>query len=713
MKHILIIFAAIVILCGLFFGILESIDWDKHRPELAQQLSQQLGAKVELRGRLSISVLPVPQLAAEDAEFESRGLYIRAPSLRLTMQFWPLLAGDVVLKHAEIINPEIRLAPEKWPNAAATDDEHDASVQLQNLTIKNGHLRLQLGKHYETFRSINLKLSAPDWHGPYQTSGDFMRNDIKWKFDSVMGVGNAGGTRPLEINLTKDSDNLLIKWQGAFAPSPLVLQGDGTVEWPNSPPVIWAGEMNLKDDKLDISRSVLAAGDSELGTITGEYDIPGKKWLNLSANLHHIQPHFMAQIPQTERWYGWLKGQRVQTLQFTWQENAYKDFSLSTAILQITKGKDDWLIKGRNAAAMFAEVTGSNAHDWPSALSTPFQLKVVPTGSQVQIKDISFDQTHLSGSLANGKLSLNTDYLSWGSWMNAKAPWRKLLEQNNIREFGVKIKNMDAAPFALNEGEIRLSLQQDGNDVLWHTGGWQLNGKWKDNEFRGQLSCRGKVNLWPLIKNGCVMADVQGDQEIWRFTPPKKLPDGASSFTGDVNFQQDSWQIKTNTLAGQILASGTIGNDDWRLEMNDLSLRALLASRLSSAPEADGKISARLVVINNGARGEVTGKNISLSALNLEATSKLMTNYEIQNQNLRQPGSIGSMKGSLRWLGDDMIFESLQTDLPMGYGKAKINLDKKEWTGEWQGSGPRVTIEGLVNQAVAETRESLMDQKRK
>lgn len=714
MKRIFIIITILVAFFGLLLGIAESFDWDQYRSQLSAQLSQELGAKVELKGKLSISVLPVPRLEADDAEFESPGIFIRAPSLRMAMKFWPMMTGHIVLTRAEIINPEIRLTPEKWPVAApAANDDDSSNVQLQNVTIKNGHLRLQLGKHQEIFRGINLKLAAPDWHGPYQASGNFARNDVKWKFDSVMGVITATGTRPLEMTLTKASDDLEIKWQGAFMSSPLALQGDGLVQWKNAPPVIWAGEMNLKDDVLDITRGAVAAGDAELGSVVGKYDLDGDRWIELSASLHNIMPHFMAQMPRLDRWHGWLTGQRISTLDFNWKDNSYKDFKLNTAILEITKDKQDWLIKGRNAAAMFAEMTGGNAHDWPVALSTPFMLRIDTTSGPIKIKDLNFDQTSFSGSLSGQKISLRTNNMLWDHWLNGKAPWRALLLQNNIRELNVKIGNLDALPFALGEGEVNLFLDDEASRVFWRVSGFQVTGTWQKDKFDGKLSCKGKVNFWPLLRGGCLMADVKGDQDIWRFTPPADLVAGAASFTGNMDFRQGSWQLNAAAAGGKITGSGKLGNDDWRLNLDNVSLRQWLASRLPNAPLGDGKVSANLLVINNSARGEITARDLNLGALNLSATEKLGMNSELQKQGLRQAGNISSLKAILKWQNDTMWFDNLQTEGPMGYGKAQIDFDKKEWSGEWQGSGARVLIDGPVDKAYAETRESVIDQPRR
>nr|HRJ12700.1 AsmA family protein [Alphaproteobacteria bacterium] len=573
MKRIGILIAAILMICGLSLGILESIDWDKYRPELAEQLSTQLGAQVQLKGKLSISILPFPRLAADDAEFEASGVYIRAPSLRLAMKFWPLLTGNIILSRAEIINPEIRLTPERWPAAfqPSEQEENMGTVQLQNLTIKNGLLRLQIGKHQEIFRSINLKLSAPDWHGPYQANGYFTRDEKEWKFETVMGVMTASGTRPLEMNFKKSDDTIEMKWQGAFTPSPLVLQGDGLVQWQHAPPVIWAGEMNLKDDVLDITRGVVAAGDSELGTVVGSYDMAHDKWINLTANLHNLQPHFMMQLPQAGRWSGWLKNQRILGMTFNWQGDAYQDFMLKTAILDIHKDKGDWLVKGKNAAAMLAEVTESNPADWPSALSTPFLLRAETSAGGVKIKDFSFDQTHISGNLAAGKLSLRMDDLLWSHWLNGKAPWRSLLLQNNIREVNAKISRMDVAPLMLSDGEVNLFLDDDADQILWRAGAIQITGTWQNNKFAGKLSCRGRTNFWPVIKNGCLVADINGDQEILRFVQPSEIPAGASSFAGEMNFKEGNWKLSANSLGGEVMAAGKIGNDDWRLTLQNLS----------------------------------------------------------------------------------------------------------------------------------------------
>lgn len=707
MKKIVVIILSFILVFGLLLGIAESINWDQYRPQLAQQLTGELGAKVALRGPISISLLPFPRLAADDAEFETDGLYVRAPSLRLATKFWPMLVGDIVLTRVEIINPEIRLAPQKWPVPDTTvAEENTANVQLQNVSIQNGFVRLRVNDHEEILRGINLKLTAPNWQGPYQMNGNFLRDDVSWKFESVLGVTSASGTRPMEIRIAKMDNSVGIKWQGAFTSTPLTLVGDGLVEWSHSPPVIWAGEMNLADDVLTVSRGVVAAGDSELGSVTGEYSLADGKWRNLSAAMHNIQPRFLSVMPRLAKWHSWLKGQRITRLNFNWKDSQYDDFNLTTAVLDITKDKNDWLVKGQNAAAMFAQMTDSNASDWPTALSAPFYMKLNAAGDKINIKDMDFDQMHVTGQLSGEKLSLHADDLLWERWLNTGAHWRELLQHNNIREMNVKIDHLDIAPFGRMPGEINVFLDEDADQLLWRAGGLQLTGTWEGKEFEGHLSCNGRVTIWPLVQNGCIVADVSGDRNEWRLTPPDTSPANALAFNGKFNFTDKSWSADQAAMGGNITARGRVGNDDWKLAVKNLSLTQFLKSRVPGAGDAAGKISGDMLVINDNARGGITINNMDLSALNLSATDRPVTNTEIQNHDLRMAGIITTLKTGIKWIKDVIWFDGLQTEGPIGHGKASMDLGKKEWSGEWQGGGARVVIDGPINSSFAKTREA-------
>lgn len=707
MKTFVVTILSFILIFGLLLGIAESVNWDQYRPQLAQQLTSELGAKVALRGPISISVFPFPRLAADDAEFETDGLYVRAPSLRLATKFWPMLVGDIVLTRVEIINPEIRLAPQKWPVPDATAvEENPANVQLQNVSIQNGFLRLRMNDHEEILRGINLKLTAPNWQGPYQMNGNFLRDDMNWKFESVLGVTSASGTRPMEIRIAKLDNSVGIKWQGAFTSAPLTLVGDGLVEWAHSPPVIWAGEMNLADDVLTIERGVVAAGDAELGSVTGEYNLADGRWHDLSAALHNIQPRFLSAMPRLAKWHSWLKGQRITQLNFNWKDNQYENFKLTTAVLDVSKDKNDWLVQGKNAAAMFAQMTDSQASEWPTALSTPFYMKINMAGDKVNIRDLDFDQMHVSGQLSGEKLSLHADDLLWERWLSTSANWRSLLQNNKIREMNVKIDRMDIAPFGRMTGEINLFLDENADQLLWRAGGLQLTGTWEGKAFTGRLSCNGRVNIWPLVQSGCIVADVNGDQNVWRLTPPDTVPANALPFDGKFNFSDKSWSADSDALGGNIAAHGRMGNDDWKLALKNLSLAQFLKLKIPAAGDASGKISGDMLIINDNARGGIDVRDMNLSALNLLATDQLAANSEIQNHDLRQAGKINVLKTGIKWIRDVIWFEGLQTEGPIGHGKASIDLGKKEWSGEWQGGGARVMIDGPINSSFAKTRDA-------
>jgi uncharacterized protein involved in outer membrane biogenesis len=90
------------------------IDWNAYKPEIAAEAKKATGRNLDIRGNISLSVLPSPRLAIADVRLSNRS-GATAPNmaeireLRVAVKFAPLLQGKVEVASVELIGPTIEL----------------------------------------------------------------------------------------------------------------------------------------------------------------------------------------------------------------------------------------------------------------------------------------------------------------------------------------------------------------------------------------------------------------------------------------------------------------------------------------------------------------------------------------------------------------------------------------------------------------------------
>lgn len=90
------------------------IDWNAYKPEIAAEAKKATGRDLDIRGNISLSVLPSPRLAIADVRLSNRS-GATAPNmaeireLRVAVKFAPLLQGKVEIASVELIGPTIEL----------------------------------------------------------------------------------------------------------------------------------------------------------------------------------------------------------------------------------------------------------------------------------------------------------------------------------------------------------------------------------------------------------------------------------------------------------------------------------------------------------------------------------------------------------------------------------------------------------------------------
>jgi hypothetical protein len=403
------IIAAISIIILLLFGAgwwAEHIDWERYRPELAAQISDALGADVQLNGPLSIAFFPYPKLSAENAELTASGIHIQMPHLRLTAKLWPLLRGRIILSSADIRSPIISVNPEVWqPARASSDNISRTTVQLEDVEIDGGQLDITLGQHHELMTDIDVHLRAPDWHGPYQADADFIWQGQEWEFSSQLGIKTAAGTRPANFALRQSDGPNQFSWHGAVHPVPFDMRGDG--EWHSADNhLALSGEVNWARQVIEIVHGVVSADNKPVGSATGHFLVGTNIWRDLDANLSAASPGWFAGLPLIHLDSAWHKFDAFGDLKFHLQNGELAALQFHAPEITAMFGRGHWHLWGANASNALALWGHPDVGAWPVELTAPFDVKLAETSAGAQIENLRLGKIQSHGSVASAQLNL-------------------------------------------------------------------------------------------------------------------------------------------------------------------------------------------------------------------------------------------------------------------------------------------------------------------
>ncbi|RMD61000.1 MAG: AsmA family protein, partial [Alphaproteobacteria bacterium] len=197
-----IVLVVVVLVAAPFF-----IPVDVYRQQVVDGVREATGRELALRGDIRLSLLPALALEADDVSF-ANAPGAREPAMasfekvRLRLQVWPLLSGQLKVDTFVLVKPVIHLEVDKegrpnWVFAGAAaaeakkarDDESGEGVEVGEMPdLSLGEVRLEDG--LITFfdarngqaievRNIAMAIDLPDMDSPFNADGSFVWNDQK------------------------------------------------------------------------------------------------------------------------------------------------------------------------------------------------------------------------------------------------------------------------------------------------------------------------------------------------------------------------------------------------------------------------------------------------------------------------------------------------------------------------------------------------------
>ncbi|MDT2022452.1 AsmA family protein [Methylocella sp. CPCC 101449] len=158
------------------------------RRQIAEQVRQVSGLDTDIKGRLSFSLLPRPQIRAENVAIGTQpSMALHTPFVRGNIRLLPLLGGRIELERLTLIGPQLSLH-------TATSSLTRPSAQLLGelsklgpLTIAGGSLDLQIdGRPPVQISQVDGILDPRGLPGPLSFAGRFFWNDVNGEAEVLL-----------------------------------------------------------------------------------------------------------------------------------------------------------------------------------------------------------------------------------------------------------------------------------------------------------------------------------------------------------------------------------------------------------------------------------------------------------------------------------------------------------------------------------------------
>ena len=236
-KIILVILLLIILAFGGLVFYVSTMDWNKYKTDIAEKFSELTGKDIDIKGAISVSLLPQPNMKARSVSIYNRGDKTNALAsvnkMDMSVSLLSILSGtpdinSLSLSDAEIWieqdeNGHLNWSPSGKDTALKTEKTNLRSLNLQNADI-----------HYENksadlkfdFKDINAEIQASAIDGPYRMDGNFIRNNDH--FAIAVGIGSLSSLDGIETNfsISHPASESFLRFDGIYNPQEHNIKGD-------------------------------------------------------------------------------------------------------------------------------------------------------------------------------------------------------------------------------------------------------------------------------------------------------------------------------------------------------------------------------------------------------------------------------------------------------------------------------------------------------
>lgn len=231
----------IILVIGTVLLLPQFIDWNAYKSIITEQVRAQTGRTMDIRGDLSVRLLPSPALTMQDVRVRNiEGAHdadmVRLSSLEVNVALLPLFHGEVQVRSVRLVNPVISLESladgrNNWtlalppvspkggqtstvaqvPTSAPSNGEaaladRTPAVRLDNFVIANATIIYRQGADVRRIDDFNARITMGSLKGPFDSIGDFTYQGKALHYEVSLGKTVAGRTLPLNLTVALPGD---------------------------------------------------------------------------------------------------------------------------------------------------------------------------------------------------------------------------------------------------------------------------------------------------------------------------------------------------------------------------------------------------------------------------------------------------------------------------------------------------------------------------
>ena len=317
LKKILAVIGALVVVIIVALLVVPSlINWNSYKAEVTTAVNEATGRNLELRGDLSLSLLPFPSLSVEDAvlgnvDGATDKNMVSVKEVKVSVALMPLLTGNIQVTQVRLIDPVVSIesfadgrnnlvfdprdalshgpvagtinnpqdqpaapsgtAQDAAPSAADNNSSSFASsVRIDSLSVENATIIYRAPGTEEKIEGLTLSVEADSLNGPATGEGYVFYRGIPMTFK--LNLGEFSQTKPFPVSVRLGIDDV----DGG-------IDVGGQVDL-SGPAPDFNGEINGKFDDLRKAALRIAGDDADIPDIAAkEFDLSGKLAANAKA----------------------------------------------------------------------------------------------------------------------------------------------------------------------------------------------------------------------------------------------------------------------------------------------------------------------------------------------------------------------------------------------------------------------------------------------
>lgn len=209
---------------------ISNIDWNQHKDKIAAEFSDITGKRIIFDGPAHLTLLPSPNLRAEDIKIYNPGEDLDEPlaqikSLTADLALGALINGDFDVKMMTLEEPDIRLEVMEdgrlnW-EGTLTDDQR-ANLETMQITLDSVMIEKAKLNLIDVARDINLKLEnlnaeviAQSIFGPYRIEGTYIKDNNPEGFAFSIGKLASGFATTVNLVINQPATETFIRFDGS------------------------------------------------------------------------------------------------------------------------------------------------------------------------------------------------------------------------------------------------------------------------------------------------------------------------------------------------------------------------------------------------------------------------------------------------------------------------------------------------------------------